>query len=77
MAKKKVVKRGDNSPLFQRLEAIRIANEIPTRTAMAKAIGVSPDKYGQYKETKGITPLQEIALQAMEADGLDWIEFPE
>lgn len=76
MAKKRT-KRGDTSPLFERLEAVRLRAGIESKYAFAKKIGLSAGKYDHYKDTVKITPLQEIALQAMELDGIDWIEFPE
>jgi DNA-binding XRE family transcriptional regulator len=63
------------SPLYERLEAIRKRAGIESKTEFAKRIGLTPVKYDNTKDSQGITPSWEIALQAMELDGIDWIEL--
>jgi hypothetical protein len=65
------------SELYDRLEAIRKKVKIESKTEFARRIGLTPVKYDNTKDTQGITPSWEIALQAMELDGIDWIEISE
>lgn len=66
------------SELYERLERVRsrikVGKEIISKYAFSKRLGMTPGQYDGLRNTSRVTVLQEIALQAMELDGIDWIK---